>query len=73
MGWVRHVAHIMEMRNSCKILLESVEGKNHFGSPRRRRENNVNIYFTKIGWIHLAQDIGVFQAIVNTVVDLQFL
>jgi hypothetical protein len=38
-----------EKRNTYKILVRKPEGKRRQGRPRRRWEDNINMYLTKIG------------------------
>jgi hypothetical protein len=49
MRWVGHVAHIGDMRNTCKILVGKPEGKRPLGRPRRRWEGNIKIGCSDIG------------------------
>jgi hypothetical protein len=42
-GRVRHVACMGEMRNASKILVGKPEGKEQFGRPRHRWEDNVRM------------------------------
>jgi hypothetical protein len=46
--WAEHVAHVGEMRNAHKILVEKPEGKRQLGRPRRRRENNIRKHLREI-------------------------
>jgi len=51
------------------------EGKGSLGRPRRRWDDNIRMDLWEIGcevvdWIHLAQDRGQWQALVNTVMKL---
>jgi hypothetical protein len=41
MKWVGHVAHMEEMRNVYKILIQKLEGKRPLGRHRCRLEDNI--------------------------------
>jgi hypothetical protein len=61
MRWARHIAHVEEMRNAYKMLVQRPEGKTPLGRPRCRWEENIRMDRREIGWegvdwIHLAQD-----------------
>jgi hypothetical protein len=63
-------------RKVYKVLVEKPEGKRPLVRPRHRWENGIRMDFREIGWgsvqwIHLAQDRGQWQAVVNTVMNLQ--
>jgi hypothetical protein len=65
-----------EMRNAYEIFVGKPERKRALGRPRRRWENNIRTDLRKIGWrsvdwIHLAQDMDWWLALVNTVMNLQ--
>jgi hypothetical protein len=54
------------------------ERKRSLGRPRRRRENNIKMDLGEIecggmDWIHLAQDMDWWRALVNTVMKLRAL
>jgi len=75
MGMVGHVAHMGEMRNVYKILVGKSEGKRSLRKHRHRWEYNIRKNLGEIGWevvdwIHL-QDMDQWQALVNTVMNLQ--
>jgi len=64
------------MRNAHKILVRKLEGKRTRRRPESRWENNIRMDLRKIrwecvDWMHLAQDRGQWQALVNTVMNLQ--
>jgi len=64
------------MRNVYKILFGNPEGKRLLGRPRSRWEDNVRMDVREVGWegvdwMHLAQDRDQWQALVNTVMNLQ--
>jgi len=58
------------------VLVEKPERKRPFGKPDHRRENNIRINFKdicweEVDWIHLAQDMDKWWAVVSTVINLQ--
>jgi hypothetical protein len=76
MRWAGHVARIREVRGAYNILVGKPEGKGPLGRPRRRWEDNIEIYLRETGfgdvdWIHLAQDRDARRALVNTVMNLR--
>jgi hypothetical protein len=48
--WEGYVARIGEKRNACRLLVGEPEGKRPLGRPRHRREDNITIDLTEIGW-----------------------
>jgi hypothetical protein len=59
-----------EMRNVYKILVRKPEGKRQFRRARNRWEENIKIVLKEIwcrsvDWIHLAQEVIQWQALVN--------
>jgi hypothetical protein len=65
-----------ETRNAYRILVGKPEGKRPLGRPRRRWVDNIEIYFTEIGWdgmcwIELAQGRDQWKPLVNTVMNLR--
>jgi hypothetical protein len=78
MRWARHVARMGEGRNVYKILVGKPEGKRTLRRPRRRWEDGIKMDLREIGWggvewIHLAQDRGLWRAVVNAVMNLPVL
>jgi hypothetical protein len=64
------------MRNVYKILIRKPKGKRPLGRPRHKWKDNIRMDLTKIGWegmdwIHLDQDRDQWQALVNTVMNIQ--
>jgi hypothetical protein len=62
-------------RNAYKILVTNPHGKRPLGRRRRRWKNNIRIDLRETGWegvewIHLAQDMDQWLALVNTVMNL---
>jgi hypothetical protein len=63
------------MRNAYKILVGKPEGKRPLERTRGRWEDHIIMDFREIRWevldlIHLAQDRGLWRALVNTVMNL---
>jgi hypothetical protein len=57
-------------------LVENPEGRSPLGRPRRRWEENIKMDLGEIGfgdvdWIHLAQDMDRWRALVNTMMRLR--
>jgi hypothetical protein len=50
MRWVRHVALMGKMRNSCKIVVEKPEGKRPHARSRRGCEDNIDMDLREIGF-----------------------
>jgi hypothetical protein len=76
MRWAGRVAHMGEVRNMCKIFVRKPEGKRRLGRPKCIWENNITMtlrgmVWEGVDWIHLAQDRDQWQALVNTVMNLQ--
>jgi hypothetical protein len=75
MSLVGHVARMGMKRNAYKILMGKPEGKRPLGRSRRRWEDNIKKDLREIGsggmdWIHLAQDMNWWRALVNMVMNL---
>jgi hypothetical protein len=43
MGWAGHIAHVVEMRNAYRVLVEKLKGKRQLGRPRHRWEDAVKM------------------------------
>jgi hypothetical protein len=76
MRWAGHVDSIREKTNAYRILARNPEGKGPLGVYRRRWENNIEMDLREIGWsgmdwIHLAQDRGQWEVLVNTTISLR--
>jgi hypothetical protein len=64
------------VRNVCRILVGAMEGMKSLGRPTYKREDNIKMNLSEtecegVDWIHLAQDRGQWQAVLNTVMNLQ--
>jgi hypothetical protein len=73
--WAGHVARMGEMRGVYRVLIGSPEGKRPLGRLRRRWEDNIKLDLREMGidganWIHLAQDMVLWRAFLNTVMNL---
>jgi len=76
MSWVGHVALLGERRGLYRFLVGKPDGKRPLGRPRRRWEDNINIYLQEVGcgsmdWIELPQDRDRWRALVNAVMNLR--
>jgi hypothetical protein len=76
MRWAGHVARMGEVRGAYKILVGRPQGRRQLGRPRRSWEDNMKIdlgkiWFGDVDWIHLAQDMDKWQALVNNVMSLR--
>jgi hypothetical protein len=64
------------VRDAYNTLVGRPKGRRPLGRPRRGWEDNIRMDLREIGfgdadWIHLAQDRDRWQALVNTVMNLQ--
>jgi hypothetical protein len=78
MRWAGHVACMGEGRNVYRVLVGKPEGKRPHERPRHRWKDGIKLDIKEIGWgsmewIHLAQDMDCWQAVVNAVMNLQIL
>ena len=60
----------------CRVLVEKPEGKRTLGKPRRKWKYNIKMDIKEsgmwdMGWIHLAQDRGMWRALMNAVMVLR--
>jgi hypothetical protein len=58
-----------------KILARKPERNRPLGRPRRRREDNIRMYFREMGWkvvdwMHVVQDRDQWWVLVSTVMNL---
>jgi hypothetical protein len=65
-----------EKRNVYRLLVRKPEGKRPLGRPRRRWIDNIKMYHLEIGfsvvdWIGLAQDRYRWRALVNSAMNLR--
>jgi len=75
MIWAGLLAHMQKMRNAYNILVGKSEGKRPLGRCRCRWED-VRIDLRQIGWegvdwIHLAQDMDQWRAVVSTIMNFR--
>jgi hypothetical protein len=57
----RRIAHVGDVRNMCRVLVRTPEGKRPLGRLRCTWKDNIRMGLGEIGcedvdWIHLAQD-----------------
>jgi len=75
MRWVGHGACMGERTGAYRVLVGKFEWKRPLGRTRRRWENNIKMDLQEVGWgmdwIDLAQDRNTWQALINTVMNLQ--
>jgi hypothetical protein len=67
---------MVEMKNANKTFIGKPEGKRACETSIQRWEDNIRMDRREMGlegtdWIHLAQDWDQWQALVNTVMNLQ--
>jgi hypothetical protein len=76
MRWARHVARMGEKRNAYRLFVGKPDGMRPLGRPRRRWVDNIKMYLLEIGWsgvdwIGLAQDRDKWRALLNAVMNLR--
>jgi hypothetical protein len=64
------------LRGAYNILVGRPKGRRPLGRPRRRWKDNIKMDLWEIGfgdvdWIHWAQDRDMWQALVNTIMNLR--
>jgi hypothetical protein len=52
MRWEEQVARVSESRDAYRVLVGKPEGKRPSEIPRRRKNNNIKMYFQEEGWGH---------------------
>jgi hypothetical protein len=75
MRWAGHLERMGERRNTYTILVGKPKRKRPLGRPGRRRKNKMDLREIRLegmDWIHLAQDMGRWRAVVKTVMNLRF-
>jgi hypothetical protein len=40
-----------ERRGACRVLAGKLEGKRPLGKPKRKWEDNIEMYLQKVGWV----------------------
>jgi hypothetical protein len=75
MRWVGHVARLGERRGTHRILVGRPEGKRTLGRPKHRWEDNIKMALQEVewggvDWIHMAQDMNRWRAVVSAVMNL---
>jgi hypothetical protein len=76
MRWAGHITRMGERRNAYGLLVGKPEGRRPLGRPRRRWLDNIGMDLVEVGWsdvnwIGLAQDRGRRRAFVNSVLNLR--
>jgi hypothetical protein len=76
MRWAGHVARMWAIIHLLKVLVRKPEGRRLLERPKRKCNNNIRMYLREIDWvcvdwINLAQDSDQWQALVNTIMNLQ--
>jgi hypothetical protein len=71
-----NVKSLYRVRGAYNILVGRLEGRRPLGRPRRRWEDNIEMYLREIGfgdvdWIHWTQERDRWRALVNTVMNLR--
>jgi hypothetical protein len=66
----------MQKRNAYRLLVGKPEGRRPLGRPRRRWFDNirmdlVEVRWSDVDWIGLAQDRDKWRALVNSVLNLR--
>ena len=73
MRWARHVARMGDGRGVHRVLVGKPEGKRPFGRTGHRWEDNIKMDLQEVGgggdWMELAQDMGSWRALGNTVMN----
>jgi hypothetical protein len=64
-----------EIRSAYNIFVGKPEGNRPFRRPKHRWEDNIKMDLREIGfwgvnWVHMAQDRGQWQALVNIIMNL---
>jgi hypothetical protein len=75
MKWAGHVPR-KEKRNAYRILVEKPEGKRPLRRQRHRWVDNIKmdlreIEWDGVDWIDMAEDMDLWRALVNTVLNLR--
>jgi hypothetical protein len=75
MRWACHVSRMGDKRKAYRLLVGKPEGRRPLGRPRRRWVDNIKMDLLEIGWsgvdwIGLAQDRDKWRALVNAVMNL---
>jgi hypothetical protein len=69
--WTERVIRIRTKRNAYRVLVEKPQRNRPHGRPRRRWEDNIEVYFKekaweRVDWIRVVQDRDMLRAFVNT-------
>jgi hypothetical protein len=74
--WAGHVARMGEKSNAYRLLVEKPERMRALARPERRWLDNIRMDLVEVGWsdvdwIGLAQDKDRWRALVNSVLNLR--
>jgi hypothetical protein len=74
--WTGNVAHMVEIRNACSILIGNPEMNRPLGRPVCRWEGNIKMDIREAGWevvdwMQLVLDRDQWRTVVNTVMNLR--
>ena len=73
MRWAGLVVRMKEGRSTIKILTGKLTGKRPLGRPGHRWEDNIRMDLIDIdmrNWVDLAQDMDIWRALGNAVLNL---
>jgi hypothetical protein len=78
MRWTGHAGRMEKKRRAYRVMVRIPEGRVSPGKPRRIWEDNIKIYLKEtelvvVDWINLAQNMGQYLDVVNTVMNLRIL
>jgi hypothetical protein len=73
--WAGNIACMGRRRGMYGVLVGKPKGKRLLGRPGRRWKDNIEMDLREVGcggmdWIELAQDIDMWRALVNAVMNL---
>ena len=64
------------MANAQKILVGNRDSKKPFRMPKSEAQDNIKcireMWCETVGWIHLAEDVDHWRAVMDTVIKLRF-
>jgi len=76
MRWAERVARVGERRDVYRVLVRKPAERKPLGISRRRWDDDIKTDLQEVGcegmdWIELAQDRGMWRALVNAVMNLR--
>ena len=73
--WAGHVARMGDRRVAYSVFVGKREGKRPLGRPKRRWKDNIEMDLQEAGWgidwVDLAQDMDMWLALMNAVMNLR--